>query len=211
MTSELDLKRCWYDPSDRQQRKAVIDLLCEAFGVYVPYYEAQLDLVGGEGSTYLYYTSDGDLVAHIQAVPYEAVTVNGQSLRVAYLYAICTASRCQGRGVMTQVLSGVLDLLSGEGYDLAALVPAEISLIDYYRKFGFMLMVGDILWDTKRRMRPIVWPGKEAQAFNRRAYELDMQLYGRSEPKEMVGWMLHPLATIDSPLPISTPIMTPML
>ena len=195
-----------YNPADKVQEKALLALLVEAFGTYEPYYEAQLSLVADAENTLLYYDEGDELVAHIQVVPYEATTVEGKRLKVAYLYAICTAKMYQGQGIMGEMLKETLAQLPTKGYNVSALVPAEESLIGYYRPFGFEMMTGGTPSSVSSDIAPVVRPCKEAKAFNRRAYELDIDLYGSSEPKPLVGWMLHPLSSTELPLPLDTPI-----
>ncbi|SJZ35622.1 GNAT family N-acetyltransferase [Porphyromonas cangingivalis] len=200
-----------YNPADKVQEKALLALLVEAFGAYEPYYEAQLSLVADAESTLLYYAEGDELVAHIQVVPYEATTAQGKRLKVAYLYAICTAKKFQGQGIMGKMLRETLAQLPTMGYDVAALVPAEESLIGYYRPFGFEMMTGGTPPSVASATVPIVRAGKGAKVFNRRSHELDIELYGSSEPKPLVGWMLHPLSATTLPLPLDTPIEAPMV
>lgn len=200
-----------YNPADKAQEKALLALLVEAFGAYEPYYEAQLNLVADAESTLLYYGEGDELVAHIQVVPYEATTAEGRRLKVAYLYAICTAKMYQGQGIMGKMLRETLERLPTMGYDVAALVPAEESLIGYYQPFGFEMMTGGTPLSVSSATVPVVRSGKEAKAFNRRSHELDLELYGASEPKPLVGWMLHPLSASTLPLPLDTPIEAPMV
>lgn len=200
-----------YNPADKVQEKALLALLVEAFGAYEPYYEAQLSLVADAESTLLYYGEGDELVAHIQVVPYEATTAGGKRLKVAYLYAVCTVKKYQGQGIMGRMLRETLVQLPTMGYDVAALVPAEESLIGYYRPFGFEMMTGGTPSSVASATVPIVRAGKEAKAFNCRSHELDIELYGSSEPKPLVGWMLHPLSSTDLPLSLDTPIEAPMI
>ncbi|MDO4770744.1 GNAT family N-acetyltransferase [Porphyromonas sp.] len=200
-----------YNPADREQEKALLELLVEAFGPYEPYYSAQLRIVASREATLLYCEKGGLLVAHIQIVPYEGMTVSGRRLKVAYLYAICTAKSHQGKGIMTAMLRETLDMLPSLGYDSAALVPAEESLIGYYEPFGFRMMSGKTPLSVPAGILPVVRAGKEAKAFNRQSYELDIQLYGSSDPKPLIGWMLHPLMAEELPLPLDTPFEAPMV
>lgn len=48
-----------------------------------------------------------------------------------YIYAACTLKEYQGQGIMTKLLD-----YSKENYDKISLIPATLSLIDYYKNRG---------------------------------------------------------------------------
>ena len=56
---------------------------------------------------------------------------------VAYLYAIATDAAYRGQGLCRQLLIQTHQILNGQGYVGAILVPAEPGLFDLYRKFGY--------------------------------------------------------------------------
>lgn len=57
--------------------------------------------------------------------------------RIAYLYAFAVEKTCRSQGVGKALLCKTLEVLEGEGYAAAVLVPGEESLRAYYEKLGF--------------------------------------------------------------------------
>ena len=79
---------------------------------------------------------DGKICAALYMIIYD-IPQEGVSLPVSYLYALATKKEYQGRGIMSNLMERSLDLSRGRGHTLSVLVPAEPSLADYYRRFGY--------------------------------------------------------------------------
>lgn len=60
-----------------------------------------------------------------------------KSRRLAYIYGVATLKSHRGKGLAGQLLRQTHELLRSRGYAGVILVPAEHSLFDYYRKFGY--------------------------------------------------------------------------
>lgn len=195
-----------YDPSNDTMKQEVLDLLVEAFGAYESYYRLLSELAANPRDTLLYYVEDA-LAAHIQIVPYVGEVSEGTRLNVAYLYAVCTAKRLRGQGIMHEMLTETLRRLPEMGYDLAALVPAEESLIAYYEQYGFILMSGEAVQTVPTTVVPAVRPGTVATEYLSRAALLDDEVADGSGPSGL-RWMAHPLRSTLPPL--TTPIEAPM-
>ncbi len=63
--------------------------------------------------------------------------VHGSTYTARYLYAAATLPAYRGRGIFSDLLRAALTALKERGIDACFLNPAEPSLVDYYRRFGF--------------------------------------------------------------------------
>ncbi len=79
---------------------------------------------------------DGEVCAALYMIIYD-LPQGGESLPVSYLYALATKKEYQGRGIMAALVEKSLDLSRERGHTLSVLVPAQPSLADYYRRFGY--------------------------------------------------------------------------
>ncbi|MBQ9229438.1 MAG: GNAT family N-acetyltransferase [Eubacterium sp.] len=61
-----------------------------------------------------------------------AVDCNLYLYQAKYIYAACTAKKYRGKGYMSQLLD-----FCRRHYDLLCLIPAQDSLVEYYRLRGF--------------------------------------------------------------------------
>ena len=61
-----------------------------------------------------------------------------ENRKTAYIYAACTSVSFRGRGYMAELIEYIRKYCVCKKYDALFLVPAEESLYDYYRKFGFI-------------------------------------------------------------------------
>ena len=57
--------------------------------------------------------------------------------KAAYLYGIAAFEAQRGKGVGSALIRAAIDHLTGQGYEVIALVPAEPGLFGYYERFGF--------------------------------------------------------------------------
>lgn len=221
------IHRIPYDRSDKDQHRSLLDLLCEAFGdTYLHYYELHLASLATPQSTILLGDSTREVIAHLQIVPYHAaLSPLKEQKKCAYLYALCTAKKHQGKGIMSALIREVLvHDLPRMGYSYALLVPADQDLIYYYERLGFRLMTGDIYLKIPRGNYPVIRPGEEAESYIHSAEALDkMRQENRStQPSipeyhknawlpfqpQQVGWMSHSLTS--EALPNNTLLVNPL-
>ena len=211
-----------FNRTDIQQAQELQALLSEAFGrEFLPYYILQVESLATPESTYLLYDAEG-LVAHTQIVPYTyKANSSTPPTQVAYLYAICTAKRRQGEGIMRTFLKELLTQhLAQAGYSHALLVPAEIELFDFYSPLGFHKEEGPIYLSAPRGQFPAIRPGTEALSYLASAELLDLQIQDpqpcstkRPTPfapltPAPVGWMSQALTA--SPFPPDTILINPL-
>lgn len=80
--------------------------------------------------------SNGALVSALQIIPY---TMNfcGSELNVAYISGACTHPAYRGKGYMGELLEEAFRVMRRQGFDLTALIPANPSLFEYYRRYGY--------------------------------------------------------------------------
>lgn len=63
--------------------------------------------------------------------------VNGGEYTARYLYAAATLPAYRGRGIFSDLLNAALCTFKECGADACLLSPAEPTLVDFYRRFGF--------------------------------------------------------------------------
>lgn len=217
------MERITYRSADSRLNEQILSLLCEAFGTqYHDYYLMQLAHLPSAQHTKLIADSRGYLVAHTQVVDYYARLEGGEEpLKVAYLFAVCTAKAYQGQGIMSRFMTQLLGELPREGYSAAYLIPAEIWLSDYYRRFGFKLMRGEIYSKAPKHAVPLLSPGHMALAYlaDVERYERVTQAGGedKAPPRDeweimlprQIGWMCYGFEGEPS-LPDDTPLLLPL-
>lgn len=217
------MQKVLYTKSNKEQRRSLLRLLSEAFGhQYLHYYELHLDTLATPQSTLLLGESDEEILAHIQLVPYFAkIHPAAAPLNCAYLYAVCTAKSHQGRGIMSEWIDSLLRTeLAALGYHQAILVPADLGLIDYYKKLDFTTMKGGIYLKAPRDYYPAIRPSEVAEDYIECAYELDAQFSELPAPQKtlqkwhpfmpkQVGWMSFALS--GEPLPRETILINPLV
>lgn len=59
------------------------------------------------------------------------------SQKLAYIYGVATLKTHQGKGLAGKLLQETHNILQAQGYAGTILVPADQSLFDFYRKFGY--------------------------------------------------------------------------
>lgn len=80
--------------------------------------------------------SDGTLVASLYLVPCSITTENGIK-NGHYLYAAATLPEFRKQGIMKNLINFALDDAKKQGHVFSALLPANNSLYDFYKKFGY--------------------------------------------------------------------------
>jgi GNAT superfamily N-acetyltransferase len=78
----------------------------------------------------------GRVVSSLQMLPY-AMTWRGGEIAVAYICGCSTSPEERGKGLMRKLLGQAHARLREKGFDMAALIPAEAGLFDYYRSLGY--------------------------------------------------------------------------
>jgi predicted acetyltransferase len=76
------------------------------------------------------------IIAALQMIPYEINTMNGV-ISSAYLCGVCTHPSERGKGVMKTLMTEALEVMRQRGYSVSTLIPAELWLFDFYKKFGY--------------------------------------------------------------------------
>ena len=79
---------------------------------------------------------DGRIISALQMIPY-AVKLNERIIPTAYLCGLCTIPSERGRGYMKKLMHDAMNQMQKRGYGLAIVIPAEPSLFNFYREFGF--------------------------------------------------------------------------
>lgn len=216
------IARRTFDQQDKAQARALQHLLMEAFGKeFLPYYMLQIESLATPESSFLLYDEVG-LIAHTQVVTYiykEASHIAPQ--QVAYLYAICTAERRQGEGIMRKFLKELLTQhLPAMQYSHALLVPADKELINFYSPLGFHTEEGPIYLAAPRGTFPAIRPGEEAMSYLESAEMLDQEMQNpkpapTSRPTPFlplhptpVGWMSAPIT--GTTFPSNTMLINPL-
>lgn len=72
------------------------------------------------------------LLSMLHLVPFTA-----QGCRIAYIYAVATATEERGKGHATALINEAISRSKEAGMDAVALIPANEELKDYYGRFGF--------------------------------------------------------------------------
>lgn len=209
------MKRIEYSSSDNRLNQQILQLLAECFGPqYHDYYLLQLEHLPSPKTTKILGNDRGDIIAFTQVVEYLYRTGDGKApLRAAYLYSVCTAKAEQGKGVMKHFIKEILEELAAEGYAMAFLVPAEIWLIDYYKRLGFKWEATDVYAKLPRDTTPLIYPGEaakeyleavrkiERQTISQAKFEAQKQREWQPLVPPVLGWMSYPLTEKPPQLP----------
>jgi len=79
---------------------------------------------------------NGNVVSVLFMIPYKFIA-NGKETKIVYLYALATEPEYRGRKIMSKLIQKSLDICTKRGYALSVLIPADDSLFEYYRQFGY--------------------------------------------------------------------------
>ncbi|MBU3806497.1 MAG: GNAT family N-acetyltransferase [Candidatus Fournierella pullistercoris] len=151
---------------------ALCQLFVQAFGGTVEMARQVMEEFAGAGNVYLV-RQEGGPVAMLCAVP---VTLNGR--KGAYYYGVCTDKSQQGKGIMSQMLKEVGEVLKGQGYAFATLIPASESLFDFYAQRGFEKAMG--LRCLQRPIRRNLWAQADFDAVTARNLRLLRSKYAHN-------------------------------
>jgi len=80
---------------------------------------------------------DSEIAAMLTMIPIKIIRSNNKSYNSVMLYAIATHPKYQGRGFSTQIMDYTKQYLLKHKVDILTLVPADKSLVNFYRKRGY--------------------------------------------------------------------------
>ena len=63
--------------------------------------------------------------------------IDGDEFPSYYLYAACTAKKCRGRGIMSELLNAAKTIAAERNKYFICLMPGNKSLFDFYERFGY--------------------------------------------------------------------------
>jgi len=130
-----------FDPSiqicnpSENERWNVADLWQESFNDSPEYIEFFFNRVYKPENTFVI-KRNGFIVSAVQMIPYKAKFRN-EILPVAYICGACTHPFERGKGLMQLLMHHVKSEMIRRGFPIAIVIPAEPSLFNFYRRFGF--------------------------------------------------------------------------
>ena len=84
----------------------------------------------------LYIEQGGRIVSALQMLPY-TMQFYGKEIPVSYIYGACTHPEERGKGWMSALIQKAFKVMAERHIALTVIIPAEKSLFDYYRRFGY--------------------------------------------------------------------------
>lgn len=84
----------------------------------------------------LVFVENDRVVSALYMIPYKLLK-DGRENSIAYLYALATDPEFRGRKIMSMLITKSLDICKERNYALSVLIPAEDSLLGFYRNFGY--------------------------------------------------------------------------
>jgi len=79
---------------------------------------------------------DGEIVSALHMIPYTMSFCNSE-LTVSYIAGACTHPDYREKGYMGELLEEAFHVMRQRDFDLTALIPANPSLFEYYRRHGY--------------------------------------------------------------------------
>lgn len=121
--------------SEKSDIKDIIFLWNEAFG------DSQEEIMFFINNKYkpentLVFEDNGKIVSMLFLLEGE-MKINNNRYPSYYLYAACTLNDCRGKGYMSQLLGFAQKTAYNRGYYFICLLPANKSLYEYYKKYGY--------------------------------------------------------------------------
>lgn len=116
-------------------KQQIIDLWRLSFNDTEEFIRLYFDRVYKEENT-LVIEKDGQVVSALQMLPY-TMTYYGTEISVAYISGACTLPSMRGKGLMKQLMQKAFDEMKYRSVAVAALIPADPWLFDYYRELGY--------------------------------------------------------------------------
>ncbi len=127
-----DLKICHPAPEDKWM---LTDLWQDSFNDPPEYIEFFFNHVYKPENT-LVIKRNGFVVSALQMIPYKVKFLQS-ILPAAYICGVCTHPFERGQGLMKELIASAKSELYSKGFSLAFLIPAEVSLYEYYIRAGF--------------------------------------------------------------------------
>lgn len=90
----------------------------------------------GRPENILVYAPDNRPSAMVILLP-RILLCGAERLNVSYIMGVTTRPELRGQGVMSELMRATHETLRRRHVDLAALIPAQPSLFDYYARFGY--------------------------------------------------------------------------
>lgn len=81
---------------------------------------------------------DGIITAMLYKIPCTVRTDNDEEEKAWYLYALATEMSRRGKGIMGRLIAAAKEEIHAQGDKLLFLIPAQQSLVGYYRRFQFL-------------------------------------------------------------------------
>lgn len=121
--------------SEKSDIKDIIFLWNEAFG------DSQEEIMFFINNKYkpentLVFEDNSKIVSMLFLLEGE-MKINNNRYPSYYLYAACTLNDCRGKGYMSQLLGFAKKTAYNRGYYFICLLPANKSLYEYYKKYGY--------------------------------------------------------------------------
>lgn len=127
----------------------------------------------------LVYTEGGRVLSALYIIPY-GIFIEGKKETAAYLYALATQPEFRGRGIMSELINSALDLSRERGYAISALIPADVSLAGFYRKFGFEYFFEQVkITKTRKEAEKLAQNSRPARLYEADAGQI-WRAYSRS-------------------------------
>ena len=121
-------------PSEKD-KWSISDLWQDSFNDSPEYIEFFFNRVYKSENTLVIKRNDF-IVSMLQMIPYKAKLAY-EILPVAYVYGACTHPFERGQGLMKELICFAKSEMYRRGFAYAIVIPANLSLFDYYRKLGF--------------------------------------------------------------------------
>jgi len=130
------------------------------------------------------------IVSMLYILPYR-MKIRSRILSAAYIYGVATDSDFRGKGYMKQLMNEALNEIKNRNYDIAVLIPAENSLFDFYKQYGFTNIINYGLEIYKHKDIQQVYNYEFIK------YNKDYYSYFNSKQEEREYTVLHDLADIE--------------
>lgn len=144
-------------PNHALSRKLCHEILSVCSDAYEEDFASCLDLLSD--AVHVLARMDGQLVCHAAWVERELRAGNlSQPLRAAYVEAVATPTRLQGRGYGKQIMRAIPPMLAD--YDIAALSPSEVQ---FYARCGWELWQGPLAYEREGDL--IATPDEEVMVY----------------------------------------------
>lgn len=122
--------------AERGDRPALSALWRECFGDTAAEQDCFWNTAGKTAQAF-FVRENGAPQAMLCALPVDYIGGDGEVIRTAYIYAVCTRQSARGRGLCTQLLVQAEQILRTQGFAACVLVPADASLARFYEMRGY--------------------------------------------------------------------------